>query len=494
MGTITTRTCHVNHNQLIIQIFISYKTPAPYTKNSIVDIVCDLCGDDEDPPKYPPDFTGYKCLGLLVFSGDAATFDWNQELSVESPIIQSWLATSTKPDKPAELIEPVEPMVALNRVLIIDITLERERTDTFDSDKTSITQLFDGLNLPFASVSFCRRSLSEFYAYPTYPTSELPNRTFCFSIGFWAISWIIKEIKKPEEVFFQFESVITVNNDFKNDFNKIGAVFDHETKLGTFRKGFGVTKYLVRHPCYIGISVAVVALRQMSSALEDNLNQVAETEDKLNKNSSQSIAEMRNFLFEESGQVNRRHSSISTYLRILQTVDTLIASLRKQNNTFRQDYQHAASTSVLHRHAEEAIEVLEQKIRSLVCRAEYLKHRDQIQLTTVFNRIAQHDSILNIEIADASKQLATASKYDSESMKAIAVVTIVFLPATFTAALFATPAFYADQSIKLGANLWVYCAVALPLTILTLGTWRIWLQGRRKRLAKERKGLDDTGV
>jgi len=101
---------------------------------------------------------------------------------------------------------------------------------------------------------------------------------------------------------------------------------------------------------------------------------------------------------------------------------------------------------------------------------------------------------LNIEIADASKQLATASKYDSESMKAIAVVTIVFLPATFTAALFATPAFYADQSIKLGANLWVYCAVALPLTILTLGTWRIWLQGRRKRLAKERKGLDDTGV
>lgn len=63
----------------------------------------------------------------------------------------------------------------------------------------------------------------------------------------------------------------------------------------------------------------------------------------------------------------------------------------------------------------------------------------------VYSYITQRDSILNLETATASKQLATvsvrdssvmktlaaASKQDSSAMKTIALLTMIFLPATF---------------------------------------------------------------
>lgn len=47
--------------------------------------------------------------------------------------------------------------------------------------------------------------------------------------------------------------------------------------------------------------------------------------------------------------------------------------------------------------------------------------------------MAQKDSKVNIQLADTSATIARESKKDSAAMKAIAVLTMCFLPGTFLA-------------------------------------------------------------
>lgn len=62
-----------------------------------------------------------------------------------------------------------------------------------------------------------------------------------------------------------------------------------------------------------------------------------------------------------------------------------------------------------------------------------LRNRIQIQLSVVANIIAQNDNRTNISIAEASRRIAFETKRDSDAMKTIAALTMVFLPATFVA-------------------------------------------------------------
>ena len=76
-------------------------------------------------------------------------------------------------------------------------------------------------------------------------------------------------------------------------------------------------------------------------------------------------------------------------------------------------------------------------------------------------------------------------------MKTIAAVTIVFLPGTFIAALFAMPLFQWDAvgNNKVVSNrFWIYWAVTVPLTCLTLLFWVLWTkrQARRHRSLEKR--------
>jgi Mg2+ and Co2+ transporter CorA len=81
--------------------------------------------------------------------------------------------------------------------------------------------------------------------------------------------------------------------------------------------------------------------------------------------------------------------------------------------------------------------------------------------------IAQWDTQINIEIAKAAKR-------DSELMKGITVVTMVFLPATFMATFFSMVFWHvgAEKKVHLLVNrwIWLYPAVTLPLMVTVL-TW-----------------------
>ncbi|KAL8857596.1 MAG: hypothetical protein Q9178_005924 [Gyalolechia marmorata] len=119
-----------------------------------------------------------------------------------------------------------------------------------------------------------------------------------------------------------------------------------------------------------------------------------------------------------------------------------------------------------------------------------LRNRIRIQLSVVANLIAQNDSRTNISIADASRRIAFETRRDSDAMKTIAALTMVFLPATFVATLFGMVFFTVDSGSGSGFRVnslwWVYLAVTIPLTMLTVGVWRGWLgMVRRSRIQDE---------
>jgi hypothetical protein len=74
-------------------------------------------------------------------------------------------------------------------------------------------------------------------------------------------------------------------------------------------------------------------------------------------------------------------------------------------------------------------------------------------------------------------QIALESKADSSAMKAIAILTMFFLPRTFVASFFAMPLFNWDAETQSGvvkSRFWIYWAITVPGTVLVLVVWRLW--------------------
>lgn len=79
-------------------------------------------------------------------------------------------------------------------------------------------------------------------------------------------------------------------------------------------------------------------------------------------------------------------------------------------------------------------------------------------------------------------------------MKTLAVVTMVFLPGTAVASVFSMPFFnWQDESVLLNVdNFWIYWAVTVPLTVVTLVAWTLWIRvvrpdGQRHRKEEEKE-------
>lgn len=121
----------------------------------------------------------------------------------------------------------------------------------------------------------------------------------------------------------------------------------------------------------------------------------------------------------------------------------------------------------------------------------------------IYSKMAQEDNVLNA-------RMAVASSRDSSSMKALAVITAIFLPGEFLASLMGMAVFdwlgpegEGDDGEPSAGNVgggpqgergfsnqfWVYWAISIPLTIITLCIWRAWwvTQDRyfRRHLSKE---------
>ncbi|CAI6095489.1 unnamed protein product [Clonostachys chloroleuca] len=127
--------------------------------------------------------------------------------------------------------------------------------------------------------------------------------------------------------------------------------------------------------------------------------------------------------------------------------------------------------------------------------------RCRAQIDIIYSRMAQEDNALNA-------RMAVASTRDSASMKALAVITAIFLPGEFIGTLFGmsmfdwlAPSKDDDKTAAASARdepesdeilshqFWVYWTIAIPLTMFIICAWRAWwvIQDRyfRRHLSRE---------
>ncbi|KAI1314048.1 hypothetical protein F5Y03DRAFT_402305 [Xylaria venustula] len=100
-----------------------------------------------------------------------------------------------------------------------------------------------------------------------------------------------------------------------------------------------------------------------------------------------------------------------------------------------------------------------------------------------WNQIGRKDTFTNLEIAHNGLKVAQHTRRDSELMKSIALLTMVFLPATFVATLFSMGIFEWSgrhgEILNVSPYIWLYVVVTVAITSVTLGTWYLWVMRRR---------------
>jgi Mg2+ and Co2+ transporter CorA len=92
----------------------------------------------------------------------------------------------------------------------------------------------------------------------------------------------------------------------------------------------------------------------------------------------------------------------------------------------------------------------------------------------VFNLVTQQD-------ATTSTTIAREAKADGTAMKTIAALTTLFLPGTFLSSVF-------SMSMLDGAKWWLYVVLALPLTLLVVGSWWAWHKKGWELILRSRRG------
>ncbi|KAK8090364.1 hypothetical protein PG997_005325 [Apiospora hydei] len=91
---------------------------------------------------------------------------------------------------------------------------------------------------------------------------------------------------------------------------------------------------------------------------------------------------------------------------------------------------------------------------------------------------------------ETNMAIAKATSRDSKHMRAIAFITMIFLPGTFLAGVFSMSFFNwqtSDASL-VSTYFWVYVVIAVFLTLLTVGSWWVSTTHRRKKI---RTGFND---
>ncbi|KAL4804736.1 hypothetical protein BDV18DRAFT_142408 [Aspergillus unguis] len=104
------------------------------------------------------------------------------------------------------------------------------------------------------------------------------------------------------------------------------------------------------------------------------------------------------------------------------------------------------------------------RAHSLKMRSKSLNDRHQNEINLAFNLVSQG--------------FGRDARSDSNMMKTVAVVSMVYLPGTFVSGLFGTNffSFQADpgNTWLMAKEFWLYWAVTLPLTLLTMVVWAVW--------------------
>ncbi|CAD0107276.1 unnamed protein product, partial [Aureobasidium uvarum] len=99
-------------------------------------------------------------------------------------------------------------------------------------------------------------------------------------------------------------------------------------------------------------------------------------------------------------------------------------------------------------------------------------------------RMGNEQNLTNVDIAMSTKD-------DGAAMKTIAIVTMVFLPATFVSALLGMNFFNFNPDehgghMTYSHDLWIYFVISIVLTLSLFALWWVWQRYRQKMLASSR--------
>jgi Mg2+ and Co2+ transporter CorA len=114
---------------------------------------------------------------------------------------------------------------------------------------------------------------------------------------------------------------------------------------------------------------------------------------------------------------------------------------------------------------------------------EYRKRSFQstsLRLSTIDKRMT---NVIQLSNSQATSAESRAIRADSRIMKFIALLTLIFLPATAVASVLSTPFFNIDwdasgteeRSLQTSNNFWVFWAIVIPLTIVGLLLCALWM-------------------
>ncbi|KAF2094755.1 hypothetical protein NA57DRAFT_79923 [Rhizodiscina lignyota] len=106
--------------------------------------------------------------------------------------------------------------------------------------------------------------------------------------------------------------------------------------------------------------------------------------------------------------------------------------------------------------------------------------RIESQRTVLYSLIAQQDARVQFKLARETTK-------DSKAMKTLAVITILLLPGTFMATLFAVPDLI---TLKPRAKVQIYCGVTVPATFVLIVCWWLWV----RRSASHVPGEDEEAT
>ncbi|KAH8904144.1 hypothetical protein BR93DRAFT_971214 [Coniochaeta sp. PMI_546] len=117
-----------------------------------------------------------------------------------------------------------------------------------------------------------------------------------------------------------------------------------------------------------------------------------------------------------------------------------------------------------------------------------LQLRAEARIAMLYSRISQRDSKVSINVAEQSHKIAETTREDSRMVRSIAVVSFLFLPATFVAAILSTGLVdFQPDELVVSKYWWVYVSFATALTALVVLGWSLanpvrpgWLRDRQK--------------
>lgn len=165
-----------------------------------------------------------------------------------------------------------------------------------------------------------------------------------------------------------------------------------------------------------------------------------------------------------SKDVNKLISDIDVESRNLAKMEEALSRLDQICNT---------TLSVPSIHRQQLVDTLQYLISSMDKQKMWLhnyRDRKDIAMSLVFNLVTQQDAANNIRIAKEMRR-------DSSSMNGIALLTMVFLPGTFTSTILGAGLYSAtaqQRSIHVSGMWWFWAAITFPLTGIVLLLWGIF--------------------